>query len=244
DLMVLPDEVGHLHMIRDFGARTGRLSDHREDEARVVRPCVVVHARPGQIGPGEAWFSLRCGIGSEPNPSGQRFLREDIVKEQAEPEEDRARTPSPVGRDHERERMNESGSGFQETVPLSDREADESDFVVLEIPESAVDQARGLSTRATGEVSTVDQGGPKAASRRVARDPGTNDAAADDEDVEEVPLHPREARGPGAGGEFPRHILPSMSFPGFMISSGSGSRFKARSATMPSLRKFGAGRAR
>src|SRR2546430_17118867 len=179
------------------------------------------------MGPGEPGFSLRCGIRSEPNASGQRLLREDVVQEQGEPEEDRARTPSSVGRDYERERMNESRSRFQEMVPLSDREADESDFVVLEISESAVDQTRGFSTRAAGEVSTVDQGGPKAASRRVARDPGAHDTPADDEDVEEVPLHPREARGPGAGGEFLRHILPSVSFSGFTIPSGSSPRLKA-----------------
>jgi hypothetical protein len=116
--------------------------------------------------------------------------------------------------------MNEAGSGLQESVPLADRETNESDFVVLEISETAVDQTGGLSARAAREVSAIDERSEEAPARCLPRDPGADDAAPDDEDVEQVPLHPPETRRPRASGELVRHVVPSMSFPGFMIPPG------------------------
>src|SRR6185503_15836831 len=63
----------------------------------------------------------------------------------------------------------------------------EMEIPVLEIADATVDETRRSARRAGREVAFVDQGDREPAHGGVARDAGTGDTAADDENVERAP---------------------------------------------------------
>jgi hypothetical protein len=64
--------------------------------------------------------------------------------------------------------------------------AHQPELEVLEIAQAAVEELGGGGGRRGGEVVHLGQGNLQATARRVARDPAPVDAAADDEDVQDV----------------------------------------------------------
>src|SRR5258708_1031416 len=65
----------------------------------------------------------------------------------------------------------------------------ETEIVLLEIADAAVDEPRGLRRRPAAEVALLDQRGAEAAQRRVAPDPRARDAAAEHEEAHPVRGH-------------------------------------------------------
>ena len=91
----------------------------------------------------------------------------------------------------------------QQQAALLQRLADQAEVEHLQVAQAAVDQLAAARAGAGGEVALLEQGGGEAAGDRVERDPGADDAAADDEHVELGPaLGGRTQRGQGlvAGG--------------------------------------------
>jgi len=64
------------------------------------------------------------------------------------------------------------------------------------VAQPAVDQLRGGARRSGAEVAAVDQGDIQTQLAPARRDRRTEDAAADDEQVERLSLEPVEDRGP------------------------------------------------
>src|SRR3990172_12672787 len=129
--------------------------------------------------------------------------------------------------------MDEGRCPFHEQVPLPHRGPDQADPVVLEVPQAAVDEAGRLAARAAREIAALHEGRSKPAARRVPGDPGSDDAAPDHEEGEGFVAHAREARRSGLGGERASQEGPATRVPGFMILSGSSSRFTAPRTTKP-----------
>src|SRR5262249_53305572 len=79
----------------------------------------------------------------------------------------------------------------QQYFALGERFGNQTEFVVLEIAQAAVDQLGALRGRVRGEVVLLEEQNLESPSGRVASDAGAVDAAADDGDV--------VMRGVGAG---------------------------------------------
>jgi len=129
--------------------------------------------------------------------------------------------------------MDESRRIAQQQVPLANGASHEAESIVPEIPKAPVDEARGLAARPAREIAPIDQRGGEAAARRVPRDAGADDSPSDDEDIERFTPHPLQVRRARPSREL-GHVDPVTRVPGFMMPSGSSSRFKARNTTSPS----------
>ena len=129
--------------------------------------------------------------------------------------------------------MDESRGVAQQQVPFSNGASHEAESIVPEIPKAPVDEARGLAARPAREIAPIDQRGGEAAARRVPRDAGADDSPSDDEDIERFTPHPLQVRRARPSREL-GHVDPVTRVPGFMMPSGSSSRFKARNTTSPS----------
>src|SRR5712692_4747764 len=129
--------------------------------------------------------------------------------------------------------MDESGGVAQQQIPLANGSSHEAESIVPKIPKAPVDEARRLAARPGREVAPIDQCGSEAAARRVPRDAGADDSPSDDEDVERFIPHPLQVRRARPSEEL-GHVDPVTRVPGFMMPSGSSSRFRARNTTSPS----------
>ena len=83
-------------------------------------------------------------------------------------------------RQHERERLDEVRRDGEQHLALGERFGDQPELVVLEVAQAAVDELGAPLRRGRREVVLLDQQHRQAAARRVARDAGAVDAAADD----------------------------------------------------------------
>ena len=129
--------------------------------------------------------------------------------------------------------MDESRGVAQQQVPFSNGASHEAESIVPEIPKAPVDEARRLAARPGGEVPPFDQGRGEASTRGVSGHARADDPAAHHENVERFLPQPLQIRGARSSREL-RHGDPVTRVPGFMIPSGSSSRFKARRTTIPS----------
>src|SRR2546422_5889500 len=129
--------------------------------------------------------------------------------------------------------MDESRCIAQQQVPFANGASHEAESIVPEIPKAPVDETRGLAARPAREIAPIDQGGGEAAPRRIPRDAGADNSPSDDEDVERFVPHPLQVRRARPSREL-GHVDPVTRVPGFMMPSGSSSRFKARNTTSPS----------
>ncbi len=86
----------------------------------------------------------------------------------------------------------------QEARTLGQRFADDPHLELFEIPQPAVDQARGSGRRPHGDVVALDEGRAKAAAGGVEQGAGAHDPAADDRQGPRA--RSRDARGPGRAG--------------------------------------------
>ncbi len=84
------------------------------------------------------------------------------------------------------------GSVVQEPVPFEEALVHEPELALLEVPEAAMDEFRGLGGGARGEVAPLDERGAVAACRRVERHAGAGHPAADHEHVELLGRQPVE----------------------------------------------------
>ena len=98
-------------------------------------------------------------------------------------------------RDHEGEHVHQVGCVAAEPLPFVQCLVDEADVALLQVPESAVDQLRGLGRCAGGEVVTLHECGGVAPAGRVKCCAGTRDAAAHHEDVEGLVLEAAQGLG-------------------------------------------------
>src|SRR6185436_7571245 len=76
---------------------------------------------------------------------------------------------------------------------LEQRLAHEAKVEVLEIAKPAVDELRGAARGAGGEVGLLDEGDAVPARGGVQGHTGAGDPAADDDEVEALPLHRSES---------------------------------------------------
>ncbi len=94
-------------------------------------------------------------------------------------------------RQHEAQRTRQVRRIADQHFALDQRLVHEPKGVEFEVPLAAVDQLGGLRGGPEGKVVLLDQPHGKAPPGRVARDPGTVDAAADDGEVEVSPCGAR-----------------------------------------------------
>jgi len=81
---------------------------------------------------------------------------------------------------------------------------DEAELLLLEVPQTAVDELGRAGRRAGGEVAPLHQGRPQAPTGGVERHAGAGDAAPDDEQVEGLRGQALEVLPPLAGVEVHR----------------------------------------
>ena len=74
--------------------------------------------------------------------------------------------------------------GAQEDLALDQRLAHQAEFVVFEIAQPAMDQLGRPARGVAGQIVLLGQQHRQPAPRGVARDPGTIDAAADDQEID------------------------------------------------------------
>ena len=79
-----------------------------------------------------------------------------------------------------------------EQAPLVERLAHEPEVEALEVAQAAVDELARAAGGAGGEVALLDQRHREPAAGGVERDAAAGDAAADDEDVEQLGAEPFE----------------------------------------------------
>ncbi len=76
------------------------------------------------------------------------------------------------------------GRDAQERLPLPHVAAHQTEVEQLEVAKPAVDETRGSRAGARGEIVLLDEGDGQSAERGVARDPGSDDPAADDKEID------------------------------------------------------------
>jgi hypothetical protein len=92
----------------------------------------------------------------------------------------------------ERQHAHEVRGGPAQDLPLGQRLVDETDLLLLEVTDAAVDELRRLRRCPGREVALVDERDPQAAGRGIERDPCSGDATADHEHVERLVGEPRQ----------------------------------------------------
>ena len=195
-----------LDVVGDGGAGLDRRAHEGEDEARVVVDEVAVLVLHGPargarvddrldllevLGVEHAW---RLGAEQPDAPVRRRAER---------------REPRPVGRGaverrEEGDLLDVVGVGLHQPVAAAAQPEDEGQLVVLEVLEAAPHEVARLLAGEPAEVAAVDErDGRPAARQRCGRD-GPVDAGADDEDVEEASVDPRDVGSPQGHGSKPR----------------------------------------
>ena len=136
------EELNDLRVIGHARPGFGGVLDHREDEPGVVRPRIVVHPGTRQRIRREPRFSLHGGVGGEPETARDRLVAgKEVVQEEPEPQEPRARSTAAIRGDHEWERVDEGRGSREEQVPFADRLPHQANPVAPQISEAAVDEA-------------------------------------------------------------------------------------------------------
>ena len=109
---------------------------------------------------------------------------ERIVQEEARAKLPERDTRAAVDRPRESERTHEVRRDAQQRSALAARLEHQMQMPMLEIPDATVHEARRAARRSAREVVSLDECGAESAHRRVARDAGAGDPAADHEHVE------------------------------------------------------------
>ena len=148
-----------------------------------MRVRVDVDAAAAQAVQTEVGHALpRTGRGQQPV---RAVPRESRVEREAEPERGRAVRTVAVEREEERQPPDEvRRDRVQQRPALAMCLADELDVAEPEVAQPSVDQLRRRARRRRAEVAAVDERHREPGPRRLVRDPGADDPAADDEQVE------------------------------------------------------------
>src|SRR5689334_8363649 len=155
------------------------------NQARIVDPTVGIFESEAIA----RLQGLPGGIAGEVERFGRRqdaTTTEMVVEEQAETEQP-ARPEALVVRQHETKRPDDVRGCLEQHLALGERFVHQTKLVIFEIAQAAVNElGRGRGGRA-GEVALVAKENRKPAPGRVAGDPATVDAAADDGEVVGLP---------------------------------------------------------
>src|SRR5207249_12177404 len=116
--------------------------------------------------------------------------------------------------------MDEGRRGVEKSIPFADRRANEAESVILEVAKPTVNQPGGLPAGAAREVAAFQEAGSQPASSGLPRDTGSDDPAADHEDIEVALLHLREVGGSRSGGELIRQRDATIGLRVFVTLSG------------------------
>ena len=74
DAITLPDEALHSNVIRNARSRIGGILDDREDEPRIVGPCVVVQSGAREFLARDLRLAFSGLRRREPQSAGERLL--------------------------------------------------------------------------------------------------------------------------------------------------------------------------
>ena len=166
---------------QDIGAVPGGVDGSEHHEPGIVDRAIGI-GETGLGGDREAAAPVRIGE-VDTFAAGQRPLSaEPVVEPEAEADQPRRAHAGAMGQ-HEAQRMDDVGRGGEQDLAFIERLADEAELVLLEIAQATVDQLARGRRRRLGEIAALDQQYVEAASRRVARDAGAVDPAADDQQV-------------------------------------------------------------
>ena len=179
-------ERDHLRVVRDHSARGGRRAHVRKAEPAVVRERVDVDAAAAQAVEPEVGDALPRTRGRQ--QAADPVTRERRVEREPEPERRRPVRAVPVEREQERQPPDEvRRNGVEQRAALAMSLAHELDVAEAEVAQPAVDQLRRRARGRRAEVAAVDERDRKPGPRCLVRDPGADDPAADDEQVELSP---------------------------------------------------------
>ena len=187
-----------LDVVRDGGAGLDGRAHEREDEAGVVVDEVAVLVLHGAAGGARVDDRLdllevlgveharRLGAEQADAPVGRRPER---------------REPRPVGRGaverrEEGDLLDVVGVGLHQPVAAAAQAEHQGQLVVLEVLEAAPHQVARLLAGEAAEVTPVDERDGRAPTRQGCGRDGPVDAGADDEDVEESSVDPRDVGSP------------------------------------------------
>src|SRR6187397_2636850 len=171
----------------DVGAARARIERVDHDQPRVVDAGIGVREAPLET-------RLQAGtVAGSAEVDAERLRQrhpaaEMIIEEQSGADHPRRAQMRLVWK-HEQQLLDDVWGCAQQHLALGERFADEPEFVVLEVAQSAVDQLRAPRRRMRSEIVLLDQQHGKPATRGVARDPCAVDAAADDQQVVRKRLH-------------------------------------------------------
>ena len=144
---------------------------------------------------------LQGGAAREMAGAGQMPAGPQVIQKQSGAHV-RALPPSAREREEELDRPHEVRRQLrQQQAPFSQGLVHEPELEHLEVAQPAVDQLARPARRSGGDVDRLDQPGRQAARHRVERDADAGDPAADDEDVEPLPLEPGDGLRTGLGAE-------------------------------------------
>ena len=172
------------------------------DQPRIIHPAIGVfeaaHARGFQR-------STR-GIGPQIERARRRQAppaAQMVVEEQAEPQQPGG-AQGAVMRQHETQRPDDVRRDAPQHLALAQRLADQTEFVVFEVTQAAMDQLGRSAGGAGAEIGTVAQMYAPAAPGRIAGNAGSVDAATDDGEIVVGPV--------GRRGAQPRLLPPAWVF--------------------------------
>jgi hypothetical protein len=170
----------------DLGAALLRVERVQHHETRVVDPAVRIdEAALDRVDQRRAG---RVAAHVDAARAGQQLaFREVIVEKQADADQPRRPQVRHV-RHHEAQRPHDVRRRAQQRFTLLQRLADEAELVVFEVAQAAVNQLRAARRRVRRQIVLLAKQHRQAAARRIARDAGAVDAAADDEQIVAIRL--------------------------------------------------------
>ena len=184
---------GHLPMVAD-AARRGAFGAGTDDRAPFLCPARVEDHEAGILHPAVGILvaadilllqRLARYVGAQVHAAraGQDLASAQmIVEEQAHPQDGPGTQAVMVGQ-HETQRPDDVRRRLEQHLALDQRLAHQAELIMLEIAKPAMDELRGRTRRARGEVSLLGEKHLEAAPRCVPRNAAAIDAAADDEEV-------------------------------------------------------------
>jgi hypothetical protein len=198
--VVLEEEAADSGVVEDDGAGLGGTDGVGEGEAGVIGGGVVVAGAAGEPIGAETGDGLDDLPGAE-GASGLHIPeeREGVIEHEAGGELPAGDAGTLVDGPDEREGPDEVGSQAEEAGALDAGLEDETEVAVLEVADAAVDEAGGAAGGAGGEVLALDEGDLETAEGGIAGDATPGDAAADDEEVEDLGGESEQALGAGGG---------------------------------------------
>src|SRR5580704_14303757 len=165
---------------RTEACRIDQIQDH---EPRIVDPAVRIFKSATKLRPQRSAFGcarqVEVTVGRQSLPAAQM-----IVEKQSGPHAPGGPLPRRM-RQNESQRPNDVWRRRKQDLPLDQRFAHQTEFVIFEIAQPAVNQLARTRRGSFGEITLFAKQNLETAASGVARDTGSIDAAADDGDVDQ-----------------------------------------------------------